>query len=67
MDFGSTSNLKTIHQNQSPSTVALNSGNGEHLTFFLLVAKVLKSFQLISSFPTLGSKNRVSQSIRKEE
>ncbi len=40
--FGSTSNLKTIHQTQSPCTVTMNSGCGEHFTFFPLVAKALK-------------------------
>ncbi len=50
MDFGSTSNFKTAHQTQSPCTVILTSGNGEHFTFFLLVAKALK-----------GKRGRVAQ------
>ncbi len=32
--------LKTIYQIQSPCKVTLNSGNGELITFFLMVAKV---------------------------
>ena len=38
------SNFKTVHQTQSPCTIILNSGNGEHFTFFLLVAKAFKPF-----------------------
>ena len=39
----SDSNLSTctIHQNKSPCRVQLNSVNGEHVAFFLMVAEVL--------------------------
>ena len=45
VDFGLRSNLKTIHQGQSPCIVRLNSGRGEHfaLHVHVLGGKPLKS------------------------
>ena len=42
MDFGSTSNLKTIYQGYLSYIVSLDSDCEEQLSFFLLVAKALK-------------------------